>query len=325
MSEQERIQALLEEGKISQQEADMLLEALAETDDVESGTPRTDASMLHHANSEAGTAVPQDANASAEQGYLRSDSAAQAALDQNARPTSDVNEEQNFPAPPEPPPPPSPPKMNVAEERNTRSANRWIHVDVKAGSVHITADPSINEPSVQTTGRGEVELKRVGQDWEVAFRPKRGHWSGNLLSADVHMDLRIPADYGINLDGKAGMVTIEDVPYLKGSMAAGTLDARKLDGFNLEVKAGTLRLAACLRQGQHHLDMKAGTAHLILASASDVSITGEVKVGTVELKGPFTRQNNFIGSSFRGTVGAGTASLEVSQKAGTFTLEVRDE
>ena len=267
MSDEARIRALLEEGKITQEEAERLLAALQEIDE-ESVTENVEDADVENTEIEATEtastveAISKDVPAS------------------SAKPRA------------------------------------WVEVNLSAGSLNVSVDPSLEEPTFFTKGHGEGSLERDGEDWRARFKSEGRSWFG---SKSFSVTLRIPEGYGVGLDGRAGAVEL-NVPYLKGKMRAGTLQARRLNGLDFDMRAGPLELTLLLQEGEHRLDMRAGAALLTLLSGSSVKITGDGTAGGLGLPETFTRDNHVARASFAGTLGAGAATLALQQKVGSLVV-----
>jgi DUF4097 and DUF4098 domain-containing protein YvlB len=281
MSERDRIQALMLEGKISQEEADMLLEALAESEEAERELD---------AGSDELTALERGGNLE----------------------------------PPGAPEPPPSPRAGTAPAADEAEVKGWVKLSATAGSVDVSVDETLDKPAAESHRKGEFTLKEQGNDWQVTFRSARQEWPFSWGS-HARLELRVPAGYGLELDGKAGTFRIDGVPFLKGSMKAGALTASGLGGLDLDMKAGTLALAMRPTSGRHRLDMKAGTATVRLLAGSDVRVEGDVKAGSATLPKGFTRKDEPVSSSFSGQLGGGRATLQLSQKAGTLVVEADGE
>ena len=188
-----------------------------------------------------------------------------------------------------------------------------------AGNLEVRVDERLERPVTE----GEVTLTREGENY-VVRQVRKGDFLSNLLS-QRNVEVTLPAGYGLELDMKGGNVDLYDVPFLKGKMMAGNLDARALGGIRLDMKAGNLDASLKLTRGEHRLDLKAGNSELCLLPGSSVAVSGEVKAGGVETRGgAFVFERGTVGGSFRGTVGAGRASLRVNQLAGNLELAVQD-
>jgi len=271
MSDEARIRTLLEEGKITREEAERLLAALQEIDEGES----------------AAEDVTGDVEVTDVEGVETASKSA--------------------------------PESSASVSNSKPRA--WVEVDMSAGSLNVSVDPSLEEPTFFTKGRGKGSLERDGEGWQARFK---GQGEKSWLGGEPFTaTLRIPEGCGVVLDGRAGTVSLADVPYLKGDMRAGTLQASGLGGLDLDMRAGTFEAAFLLTEGNHRLTMRAGTATLTLLSGSSVQVTGDVTAGSLSLPDTFTRDDRIAGASFEGTLGAGTATLALKQKAGT--LKVRCE
>ena len=262
MSDEARIRALLEEGKITQEETERLLTALQEID--EEGT----AESVESTDGE-------DVETASEVETISKD----------------------MPA-------------------SSTKPRAWVEVNLSAGSLNVSVDPSLDEPTFFTKGRGEGSLERDGEGWRARFKSEGKSWFG---SKNFSVTLRIPEGYGVGLDGRAGAVEL-DVPYLRGKMRAGTLQARRLNGLDFDMRAGSLELTLLLQEGEHRLDMRAGAALLTLLSGSSVKVVGDGTAGGLGLPDTFTRDNRVANASFTGTVGAGSATLVLKQKAGSLVV-----
>ncbi len=281
MSEQDRVRALLDEGKISQEEAEELLEALGDKDEAEV------------------------------------DVAGEVAREEGAK-----DERVGEPPSPPPPPPPTGAASPHAASPDGRGPDglHWVRVVMFAGNLEVRVDGSLERPTTE----GEVTLTQEEQNY-VVRQVRNGSVLTTPLGPRRNVEVTLPAGYGLDLDLKGGNVDLYDVPFLKGKLLAGNLDAKTLGGIHLDMKAGNLDASLRLTEGEHRLDLKAGNGELRLLPGSSVAVSGEVKAGGVETKnGLFTFERGLTGGSFRGTVGEGRASLTISQTAGNLELAVQD-
>ncbi|WP_119315810.1 hypothetical protein [Calidithermus terrae] len=244
MTERERIQALLDEGRITQEEASLLLEALAEAE------------------------------------------AAEAEAEAQAGPT------------------------------------RWLRARVSARTLEVRVDPSLSEPRVE----GEAEFRAKGTDYHLDARPKgpKGWHGGEWHAHERPVTVSLPGGVGLDVDLSAGTVIADDLPYLRASVGAGNLIARNLGGIDANVKAGTLNAELYLDQGQHRVQVKAGSAVLKLLPGSDYEAQGEVIMGNFTSTGKHRLDNErgFPGmrQSFNILEGQGRAKLEIQVKMGSLNL-----
>ena len=291
MSEKDRIQALVDEGKITQQEATLLLEALQdieyESEEVSEreGTERID-------TSKSSNSVPP------------------------APPSGVEPVESTPPRVPENAPSPT------SSARSTQGVARWITVSMLAGDLDVCVDTSLSEPVFE----GKAELTRRGDDFEIRQRPRQKEGESildNLLNWVKAGDLkvRIPSGYGLEVRSKAGDIDVRGVPYLKGKLLAGDIDAREVGGIDLSLQAGDVDVSLNLLAGEHRLKAMAGDVDIVLLGGSSVTTRGKINAGSLHLEGPFTRQDGTVGGRFEGRVGAGNATLEIDLMAGDVSVK----
>ncbi len=296
MSEQDRIHALVEEGKISQQEAALLLETLQDTEQNTEGNigGNTEREENERVNVSKPITPPHP-------------------------PTSLPNAElvASTPPPNAPEPPSKAPPTSSAQE-----VTRWVTVSMLAGDLDVHVDTSLSEPVFE----GKAELTRRGDNFEIRQRPRQKEGESildNLLNWVKAGDLRvrIPAGYGLEVQSKAGDINVRDIPYLKGKLLAGDVDAQAIGGVDLVLQAGDVDVSLRLTAGEHRLKAKAGDVNVVLLAGSSVTTKGNISAGSLHVEGPFTRRESMTGGRFEGTVGAGTARLEVDLMAGDVSVK----
>ncbi len=289
MSEQDRIQALVEEGKISQQEAELLLEALQDTSREE-----IEREEVKRVDMTKPTSAPPDP----------------------VTPLSEVG-----PTPSTPPPSASKPPLEPTSNPSTE-VTRWVTVSMLAGGLDVCVDPSLSDPVFE----GKAEMTRRGDNFEIRQRPRQREGESildNLLNwvkaGDI--EVRIPSGYGLEVKSKAGDIDVEGVPYLKGKLLAGDVKAQEVGGIDLSLQAGDVDVSLYLTKGKHRLKARAGDVDIVILAGSSVTTKGNISAGSLRLKGPFTRQESMTGGRFEGTVGDGAASLEIELMAGDVRVE----
>lgn len=288
--DQERVQALLESGHITRDEADILMAALAADPEVEAVLGATDARDPVY-------------------------------------PEPPSPPQPNIPEPPSPPEPPTDPELRGASE--PRDA-RWVKVEMFAGNLEVEVDPSLTAPTFEGQAdleqQGRDYKVRQQRPKSSGLLENVLENTLNAFFETKKLVVRIPEGYGVDLDMKAGNAEIRGVPTLRGKMMAGNLNAWELGGIALDLKAGNLDASLKLTEGQHTLDLKAGGGRIRLLPGSDVEVVGEVKAGNFRSRHPvFQYRRSYVGGTFHGTLGSGRASFTVQQKAGNLELEVLDD
>ncbi len=231
-------------------------------------------------------------------------------------------------------PDPTEPDPAGAKAKGARAAGapqgtRWVHVALLAGDVSLRADPDVREVVV----RGDTESVQVepSDDGFTVSQVKgdgQDSWVDRFLSRirSSHVELRVPAGYGVDLAMTAGDVEIHDVPYLRGRLTSGDLDARGLRGIDFTTAAGDLDLEMTLTEGRHSLRATAGDVNIRLGAGSDVVVEGSVSIGSASVRAPgFDLDRRGVGQRFRGRVGEGTAQLDVHVTTGDVDVAVSDE
>lgn len=307
-SDQERIQALVTQGKITQEEAERLTAALQDADSGNTDSNNIDSGNIDSGNVEPARGGGEDTNpiangaADLEQKLLRHETTREEA---DAEPRAEAA------------------RATQTEDKSDKDSEpwtgvtTWANIDMSAGSLRVSVDPTLTEPFLECDGHGVSTLDKTEKGWDIFIKGKtEGGREGRSLSAT----LRVPARCGVALRGKAGTVSLDGVPYLEGTMKAGTLKASDLCGFNLDMSAGTLQLSARLSKGEHRLDMRAGTAVVTLLPGSSVQVEGDVRAGSLRLPPGFAKNKRIAGADFSGKVGEGEATLNLSERAGTLEL-----
>jgi hypothetical protein len=215
------------------------------------------------------------------------------------------------------PEPASPGDLGAAEG----SGARWFVIELLAADLNVTAVAGIDEPRLQRTVEGAT-LERHGDGWRLRYRSDRGRW-GVWGNQPERIDVEIPSELGIELDVKAGDVTLTGVRSVRGRMLAGDLEIEGAAHVDVDKKAGDLTARIRPSSGRQRLVSKAGDLEVTLLPGSDVRVTADVKVGDLHADGPGLqgrRDSHGIGQRYRGTLGAGTAELELRLAAGSLRL-----
>ena len=328
MNEIERIHKMVEAGTITDDEAERLLRVLREIDQADDELAASGAAMEAEARrAEAGPGrVPAGAAAAA----AAASGASVAPAAQPAHPGPANGRASSAPGAPGEAAAKAP--DNGAPATGTAGApqgTRWVHVSLLAGDLSLRADPEVREVVV----RGDTESVRVEPSSDgFTVRHVKGEgqdsWVDRFLSRirSGPIELRVPVGYGVDLAVTAGDVDIEGVPYLRGRLTSGDLDARGLRGIDFTTAAGDLDLEMTLTEGRHRLRATAGDVNVRLGAGSDVAVDGSVSIGSASVRAPgFEADRHGVGQRFRGRVGAGKAQLEVHVTTGDVHVKVNDE
>lgn len=218
-----------------------------------------------------------------------------------------------------------------AAEASAPAGTRWVRVDVVAGDLDVHVDPSLSEPKV-TSDSGEATLEATDYGYRVALGgkgegfflrnlegPLAGLLAGRGRPGDV--ELTLPAGFGIDLVMTTGDVDLHGVPYLRGSLSAGDLDAYGLEGIDLSSLAGDVSVSLRASSGRHRILNTAGELEVVLLPGSDVTVNGDVSIGEVKAGPEFTTGRRLMSGTVTGTLGTGVARLDLKVTAGTIKLK----
>lgn len=311
MNETERIHKMVEAGTITGAEAERLLSVLREIDGAEeqldaSGEAMEDEALRivdrAAAPSDAGTASAATASEPAPKGAAPS-----------AAPTAAVTAAT----------------ASGAASAAAPEGTRWLHVELLAGDIALRADPQATEVVLAGDVEGvKVEPTDDGFSIRHQMVDHNDSWVDRFLTrirAD-HLDVRVPAGYGVDLSVTAGDVDLDGIPYLRGHLTSGDLDARGLRGIDFRTAAGDLELEMTLTEGRHSLRATAGDVNVKLGAGSDVEVRGAVSIGDASVRAPgFDTERRGLGQRFEGRVGGGAATLDLHVTTGDLEVRVDDE
>ncbi len=206
---------------------------------------------------------------------------------------------------------------------------RWVTIQLLAGDLSVRVDPSLEEPRVRGD-HGDLSVERCEGGFRIAHAQPSGDggWVDRLMSKMRHgdLDVRIPAELGVELAMTAGDVVLRDVPYLRGRLTAGDLDATGLRGIDFATAAGDVDVELLLTSGSHLLRATAGDVSVRLKQGSSARLTGSVSIGDASVKGgDLKEERRGVGHAFSGTVGKGEAEFRVSATTGDVKVRVDDE
>lgn len=194
---------------------------------------------------------------------------------------------------------------------------QWCTVELLAADLQVTVD-DVAEPTIASDA-GQFEVVPTSDGVRITARrdPTVEGWIGRMRALDVRV--RLPRDWGLALDLKAGEATIRDVRFVRGRMLAGDLDVRGAEGVDVSKAAGDVNVEFRPTQGQHRISCKAGDLHVTLLPGSHATVEGSVSMGDLRAPG-FAVERRTVGASAHGRIGNGAARVEVRLSAGDLEL-----
>jgi len=312
-----RIESLLTQGKISDDEAALLVDAIVDSEYGESEST----------DSEINAPESKDKNAS---------STHQKQSDIPVPPAPPVPPVS--PVPPIPPTPPAPPETptqvkpsspptpqtvssvsdffddsQYSDEQDSDVSDiaqpkQWLTVKLGVGSITIKGISDLSKPVV----------KNIEGVIHGAIQETNGNYSISGALSDTTIEM--PANMGLKLDVAAGEATVSDVAFLKGGNSVGSVQAKRIGGLDFKVEAGELSANALLTSGNHRLRVKAGSAKLELLEGSSLTVAGSCNLGSFKVPEDFSTEHNSIKGKFEGKIGTGSGKLNVKVQAGEVTI-----
>lgn len=192
-----------------------------------------------------------------------------------------------------------------------------IEANVKNGSLEITEDGDV----IRILGVGKID-----DPTEIGWLNTVIRTIGRNLPVDIQvkvpsslLELEVKALAGdVTVAGVTGMVSLE--------MSAGDLKLRDAGRFNINAKAGDIKVRTKLTDGESNLRALAGDVDVILEGGSSVTMKASNSAGDITAKGFILThtEKRIVGGSLEGRLGAGRAKLNVSLSAGDLDIEAID-
>ncbi len=286
-----RIRALLESGRITQAEADLLFAAL---DEDETQRPTDEAVQVQ----------PTQVQPAPSQ--------------QNVQPTPAVVPEPpppleaQLPRPPEPPPVPASAPVAVPAG--------WLKLLGFCGDLSVRGEPGLSTPVVT----GNATLERTPEGYLIRTPPggeegAKG-WLSRLHRAAGDVTVRLPADMGLELGIAAGDGEVRDVKTLRGNFTGGDFEVLGAEHVDLTVTAGDVTLKLNPQRGEQRVRATSGDVDIVLMAGSSVTVSGSATCGDLDVPRTFTQPGGFPGRRFGGVLGAGAARLDLRLIAGDVNV-----
>ncbi|HNQ99460.1 MAG TPA: hypothetical protein PKN52_05635 [Trueperaceae bacterium] len=216
-----------------------------------------------------------------------------------------------------------------AADAGLPAGTKWVRVELVAGDLDVGVDPQLTEPRAESD-TGEAALERTDYGYRVSIgrgegsflRGLEGPLAGLLISKGRPGDLKLtlPAGYGVDLAMTTGDVDLDGVPFLRGTLSAGDLDAHGLEGINFSSMAGDVSVSLRPTSGRHRIVNTAGELKVTLLPGSDVAVHGDVSIGEAKAGPEFQTGRRMMSGTVSGAIGAGTARLDLKVTAGSIKL-----
>jgi hypothetical protein len=181
------------------------------------------------------------------------------------------------------------------------------------------AEEGLTPPLVRLVAQG-AEVRVVGEKGLASPRAEGGEFrqegEGHLLRLGLREKGRlwVPEGSPVHLEAKGSNLELSRVA-LSGQAHGCNLEGEELLGLDLRLVAGNLEADLLLKEGSHHLDLKAANAELRFLPGSDLLLEIEARLSSLEVEGAWTRAP----SGYR--LGEGRAVLRVRAFASNLEVE----
>lgn len=209
----------------------------------------------------------------------------------------------------------------AADDDFAAPGTKWVRVDLLAGNLTVNVDPTLTAPAGRS-GSSDLSFEATSYGYRLVSSGPQGIFGGVLgkfRTGDFTVSL--PVGFGVELAKTAGDIELRGVPYLRGTLSAGDLDAFGLKGVDFTALAGDVYVSLTLTEGRHRVDTKVGDIEAVLLPGSNATVKAEVSVGQISAEAPFKTERRTVGQRTEGAVGTGTAALDLRVMAGS--IEVR--
>lgn len=203
------------------------------------------------------------------------------------------------------------------------AGTKWCTVTLTAADLSVHA-ADVAEPVVKASEENQLDVTHTADGLRIASRRPISveGWFGRLRTLEV--EVRLPRDWGLSLDQKAGDANVHDVPYVRGRMLAGDLEVAGARAVDVSKAAGDLQVAFRPTEGRHRIVAKAGDVDVRLLDGSDATIEASLTIGDLTAKG-LQVDRRTVGAEARGQVGQGRAQVEVRLTAGDLDIRLPRE
>jgi hypothetical protein len=195
---------------------------------------------------------------------------------------------------------------------------RWCTVALLAGDVTVEA-ADIDAPELAEGEGCALAPSDEGVRLQATGPAGLGRFGILLGQSAVRASIRLPRDWGLALDVKAGEVRVRDVPWVRGQMLAGGLHVFGALWVDLVKMAGDVEVHLRPTEGTQRIEARAGEVDVRILPGADAHVSAEVSFGDLEATG-FAVVERGVGKHTERTFGGGRAQLKVKLTAGDLRL-----
>jgi len=154
---------------------------------------------------------------------------------------------------------------------------RWLRIEGGVGKIQIRPAPG-DEVSASGFGAGEVSLETDAEGGVLKVKSR----GPKLLQQALRVEVKLPRDYGVELQLGQGSIYAESLAGLRGALGLGKVEATGIRTLDLELGTGSVRLGLLLDRGEHRLELGMGDAQVFALPGASFRIEGEAGLGRAE-------------------------------------------
>jgi hypothetical protein len=238
--------------------------------------------------------------------------------------------------PPAPPPPVPPAAPAAVTSTKLEGPFTGLFLNVNAGDIDVRGVPG--DTLEATVQNGTLEVTNTGGNVRITAHgriddPTEIGWLNTVIKTigralPVQLQISVPETLkDLEINALAGDVDVRGVKgHVKLDLKAGDLKLEDAASFDIDGKAGNIRIRTKLENGNSKVNAIAGNVSITLDSGSSVALKAGISAGDVSAKGFILTQSEkrVVGGSLEGRLGAGRASLECKLAAGDLDIVAID-
>lgn len=141
------------------------------------------------------------------------------------------------------------------------------------------------------------------------------------------LEMAVPASFGVKLKAGAGDLRVKNIEFLNARLMAGNAKVKNVSGLQLNAAAGDIKVAMLAGAYDNQIKSAAGNIELKLLPGSNAAIKAKLSVGEISYEGldedaDFDLKSGLVGSRLSAIVGDGSADFKIKLSAGNLDLEV---
>lgn len=228
------------------------------------------------------------------------------------------------------------PQASVRTNFGVRTAVRKVILQATAGDIRIEGEDGLkgiemgDAPNLSVTEQdGVVTITSHGRPTS----PTELGWLDTVVKAigrvlPVNIRLRVPRDLAeLEIKALAGDVKVRGVKgRVELDLQAGDIGLEDATSFRIHTKAGDVDVKTKLVDGESSIQALAGDVDVVLERESSATLVASVSAGDLRARGfeIAEQDKRMTGGSLKGTLGGGRAKLNIHLSAGDVEIKTKD-